>query len=99
MGRPYSEHTEFSHVDATKRPFPIEGTWERYAFRVGNLLFLMMSDINEPTQKRGRGTLAGNPGGVVSGETFRWWQRMVEKNRSSIINSAHHYSLKDTTDA
>lgn len=94
---PVGEHTEFSHVDATKRPFPIDGTWERYSFRVGNLLFLMMSDINEPTQKVGRGTLGGNPGGVVSGETFRWWKRMVQENRSSIIISAHHYVLKDTT--
>ena len=94
---PTGEHTEFSHVDATKRPFPIDGTWERYSFRVGNLLFLMMSDINEPTQEVGRGTLGGNPGGVVSGETFRWWQRIVEENRSSVVISAHHYVLKDTT--
>jgi hypothetical protein len=94
---PTGEHTEFSHVDATKRPFPIEGTWERYSFRAGNLLFLMMSDINEPTQKVGRGTLGGNPGGVLSGETFRWWKRMAEENRSAIIISAHHYVLKDTT--
>jgi hypothetical protein len=94
---PTGEHTEFSHVDARKRPFPIEGTWERYSFRAGNLLFLMMSDINEPTQKVGRGTLGGNPGGVVSGETFRWWKRMVDENRSSIIISAHHYVLKNTT--
>jgi hypothetical protein len=94
---PTGEHTEFSHVDATRRPFPIDGTWERYSFRVGNLLFLMMSDINEPTQKVGRGPLGGNPGGVVSGETFRWWKRMVEENGSSIIISAHHYVLKDTT--
>ena len=94
---PTGEHTGFSHVDASKRPFPIDGTWERYSFRVGNLLFLMMSDINEPTQKVGRGTLGGNPGGVVSGETFRWWRRMVEENRSSIIISAHHYVLKNTT--
>jgi hypothetical protein len=94
---PTGEHTEFSHVDATKRPFPIEGTWERYSFRVGNILFLMMSDINEPSQKVGRGTLGGNPGGVVSGETFRWWKQMIEENQSSIIISAHHYLLKDTT--
>src|SRR5262249_47340666 len=39
----------------------------------------------------------GNPGGVVSGETFRWWKRMVEENPSSIIISAHHYVLKNTT--
>ena len=48
---PTGEHPEFSQVHAEKRPFPIEGTWERYWFRAGNLLFLMMSDINEPTQK------------------------------------------------
>lgn len=94
---PTGEHTEFSGVDATKRPYAVEGTWERYAFRVGNLLFLMMSDINEPSQKVGRGTLGGNPGGVVSGETFRWWKRMVQENPASIIVSAHHYVLKDTT--
>ena len=94
---PTGEHTKFSHVDASKRPFPIDGTWEHYSFRVGNLLFLMMSDINEPTQKVGRGTLGGNPGGVVSGETFRWWKRMIEENRSSVIISAHHYLLKNTT--
>jgi hypothetical protein len=94
---PTGEHAEFSHVDATKRPFAIEGTWERYSFRVGNILFLMMSDINEPSQKVGRGALGGNPGGVVSGETFRWWKQMVQQNQSSIIISAHHYVLKDTT--
>jgi hypothetical protein len=94
---PTGEHTEFSRVDAAKRPYPITGPWERYSFRVGNLLFLMMSDINEPSQKIGRGTLGGNPGGVVSGETFRWWRKKVEKNPSSIIISAHHYMLKNTT--
>jgi hypothetical protein len=94
---PTGEHTEFSGVNLNRRPFPVEGTWERYSVRVGNLLLLMMSDINEPSQKIGRGTLGGNPGGVVSGETFRWWKRMVEENRGSIIISAHHYVLKDTT--
>ena len=72
-------------------PSPWSGTWERYSFRVGNLLFLMMSDINEPTQKVGRGTLGGNPGGVVSGETFRWWQQMA---RSKPIV---HYHQCNTT--
>jgi hypothetical protein len=94
---PTGEHRELSQVDSAQRPFPVDGTWERYSFRVGNLLFLMMSDINEPTQRVGRGTLGGNPGGVVSGETFRWWQQMVEQNPSSIIISAHHYVLKNTT--
>jgi hypothetical protein len=53
--------------------------------------------LNELSQTVGRGTLGGNPGGVVSGETFRWWKRNVEDDRSSIIVSAHHYMLKGTT--
>jgi hypothetical protein len=64
---------------------------------VGNLLFLVMSDRNEPTQKIGRGQLGGNPGGVVSGETFRWWRAAVEANPDALIVCAHHYVLKDTT--
>ncbi len=94
---PMGAHTAFSRVDPAKRPYPIEGTWERYTFRVGNLLFLMMSDINEPTQTLGRGDLGGNPGGVVSGATFQWWKRQVEANPDCIIISVHHYMLKDTT--
>jgi len=94
---PTGEHPTTSRVDRAKRPYPIEGTWERYSFRVGNLLFLMMSDINEPSQKVGRGPLGGNPGGVVSGETFNWWKQMVADNPKAIVISAHHYVLKDTT--
>ncbi|QHE84624.1 metallophosphoesterase [Hydrogenophaga sp. BPS33] len=94
---PMGENTETSRVNAQRRPFAAEGTWERYSFRVGNLLFLMMSDVNEPTRKIGRGLLGGNPGGVVTGETFAWWKRMVESNPDSIIVSAHHYVLKNTT--
>ncbi|MDI3313733.1 MAG: metallophosphoesterase [Mycobacterium sp.] len=94
---PFGEHTEFSGVHPAARRYPVEGTWARYSFRVGNLLFLMMSDRNEPTQSIGRGPLGGNPGGVVSGETFRWFTEMVAANPGSIIVSVHHYVLKDTT--
>jgi len=94
---PLGQHTRYSGVDAVRRPYPVEGTWERYSFRVGNLLFLMMSDRNEPSQKIGRGTLGGNPGGVVTAETFGWWKHMIESNRDSNIISAHHYVLKNTT--
>lgn len=94
---PTGEHSRHSRLDPKNRPYPVEGTWERYSFQVGNVLFLMMSDVNEPTQKVGRGTLGGNPGGVVSGETFAWWKAMVESNQDKIIVSAHHYVLKDTT--
>lgn len=94
---PMGENTACSNVHPDRRPYPVEGTWERYSFRIGNVLFLMMSDINEPSQTIGRGPLGGNPGGVVSGETFRWWKRMVEANPDSIIISTHHYMLKETT--
>jgi len=94
---PTGEHSAHSRLDPRNRPYPVEGTWERYSFQVGNILFLMMSDINEPTQKIGRGPLGGNPSGVVSGETFAWWKRMVESNQDKIIVSAHHYVLKETT--
>ncbi len=56
---PTGEHADRSRIDRHNRPYAIDGTWERYSFQVGNILFLMMSDINEPTQKVGRGTLGG----------------------------------------
>ncbi|MFL2542417.1 MAG: hypothetical protein ACJ0UT_10695, partial [Candidatus Latescibacterota bacterium] len=74
---PTGEHSAFSKVDAGKRPYAVVGTWERYAFKAGNMLFLLMSDVNEPSQSIGRGDLGGNPAGVVSAETFAWWQEMV----------------------
>lgn len=94
---PLGEFTRHSGVDPARRSYPAEGTWERYSFQVGNVLFLMMSDINEPSQRPGRDLLGGNPGGVVSGETFAWWKRRVEANKDKIIVSAHHYVLKNTT--
>ena len=94
---PLGAHTIFSGVDASKRPYPIAGTLQRYSFCVGNILFLLMSDINEPSQKIGRGDLGGNPAGVVTGETFAWWQEQVEAHPNHIIISAHHYMLKETT--
>ena len=78
-------------------PIRTTGTWERYSFTVGNVLFLLMSDINEPSQTVGRGTLGGNPAGVVTGETFAWWREQVETHPDHIIVSAHHYMLKNTT--
>ena len=94
---PTGEHSAFSKVDAGKRPFAVQGTWERYVFKAGNMLFLLMSDVNEPSQSIGRGDLGGNPAGVVSAETFAWWQKMVAAHPDHIIISAHHYMLKETT--
>ncbi|CAM2839555.1 hypothetical protein BST27_08665 [Mycobacterium intermedium] len=94
---PLGQHTAFSGVDSAARRYPVSGVWQHYSFRVGNLLFLMLSDRNEPTQTVGRGTLGGNPGGVVTGETFRWWKHMVLSNPDAIIVTVHHYVLKNTT--
>jgi hypothetical protein len=94
---PTGEHTETSGVHADRRPYPIQGTWERYSFRVGNLLFLVMSDRNDLPPPVGRGERGGYPAGAVTEETFRWWTRIVEENPDSIIISAHHHMLRETT--
>jgi len=97
---PVGENTRDSAVALARMPYPVEGTWERYSFRVGNLLFLMMSDRNdlEPPVGRGRaGAKGGYPAGAVTGETFRWWRKQVEAGRDAVIISAHHHMLKETT--
>ena len=94
---PAGVNTETSGVDPAKRPYPIDGDWERYSFRVGNVLFLMMSDRNDGGPPVGRDKRGGYPAGAVSGETFAWWKKMVEANPDSIIISAHHHMLKETT--
>ena len=94
---PTGENTTYSGVDPARRPYPIEGTWDRYSFRVGNLLFLMMGDRNDGGPPVGRGPRGGYPAGAVTGETFQWWKQMVEKNQDYIIISAHHHMLKETT--
>ena len=94
---PAGDNTAYSGVDPSRRTHPIDGTWERYSFRVGNLLFLMMSDRNDGGPPVGRGSKGGYPAGAVSGETFAWWRQMVEENQDSIIISTHHHMLKETT--
>jgi hypothetical protein len=95
---PIGENTETSGVDPAKMPFPVEGSWERYRFSAGNLMFLMMSDVNETTLPHGRGERGGCPAGVVSQETFDWWKEMVDRFKGDyIIVTAHHYVLKETT--
>ncbi len=94
---PTGESTEHSGVDRSRMPYPVEGTWERYAFRVGNVLFLMMGDRNDGGPPVGRGARGGYPAGAVTGETFDWWREQVEANRDSIVISAHHHMLRETT--
>ena len=40
---PTGENTRYSGIDPGNRPYPVDGTWERYFFKVGNILFLMIS--------------------------------------------------------
>lgn len=94
---PEGKHNKFSHVDPKQRPYPIQGTWERYSFRVGNLLFLMMSDRNDGGPPIGRAKRGGYPAGAVTGDTFKWWRKSVDQNRDAVIISAHHHMLKETT--
>lgn len=99
---PLGENPDSSRVDSSQRPFAIEGTWERYSFRVGNILFLMMSDRNDCPAPVGRGSTAedrygGFPAGAVTRSTFEWWRRLVLENQDSIIITVHHHVLRDTS--
>ena len=94
---PTGEHPEHSGVHADKRPYPVEGVWDRYSFQVGNILFLAMSDRNDGGPPVGRAKRGGYPAGAVTLETFEWWVRLVEANQDKIIVTAHHHMLKETT--
>lgn len=100
---PLGENTQFSGVDSGERKYPITGDWEKYSFRIGNLLFLMMSDRNDLPPPVGRGRIdasqevGGYPAGAVTSETFSWWQDAIADNPNAIIISAHHHMLKETT--
>jgi len=95
---PLGESTATSGVDGAKRPYPVEGSWERYTFRVGNIRFLMMSDRNDlPYPVGRRATGGGSPAGAVTSETFAWWRRHVEAAQDDIVISCHHHMLRETT--
>ncbi len=94
---PLGRNTAFSGVDAGKRPFPVEGEWDRYKFEVGNIVFLAMGDRNDGGPPVGRGERGGFPAGAVTDETFEWWCDEVMNNRDRIIVCAHHHMLKGTT--
>jgi Calcineurin-like phosphoesterase len=97
---PLGEHPETSLVDNAKRPYPIDGTWERYTFKFGNVRVLMMSDRNDLPYPIGRMATGGaSPAGAVTAETFEWWKGQVERARANgeIIISCHHHMLRETT--
>jgi hypothetical protein len=95
---PMGEHPESSGVDPSKRPYPAEGSWERYTFKAGNIRFLMMSDRNDlPYPVGRRETGGGSPAGAVTYDTYAWWQRHVEDAGDDIVISCHHHMLRETT--
>ena len=99
---PLGVNTGDSWVDARRRPFQIAGTAERYFYRVGNVLILMLSDINYGPGPAGRADgRGGHPAGRVDADTFHWWRDVVEwereRNPDSIIVTCAHHMLKDTT--
>jgi len=94
---PTGEHSVHSQVHPEQRLYPVDGTWERYSFQVGNLLFLMMSDRNDGGPPVGRGNKGGYPAGAVTADAFDWWKQMVQANDDKIIISAHHHMLRETT--
>ena len=101
-GDPLGENTEFSGVDPKRRPFPVEGNWERYKFQAGNILFLMLADRNDAPAPVGRGHSqekfsGGFPAGAVTRDTFNWWKQQVLENQDKIIITMHHHVLRETT--
>lgn len=101
-GDPLGENTTFSGVDPKRRPFPVEGTWERYKFQAGNILFLMLADRNDAPTPVGRGHSnehhsGGFPAGAVTRDTFNWWKQQVLENQDKILITVHHHALRDTT--
>lgn len=101
-GDPLGQHTRFSGVDPKRRPYPVEGTWERYRFQAGNILFLMLADRNDVPEPVGRGhskdrKKGGYPAGAVTRDTFNWWKQQVLENQDSIIVTMNHHVLRDTT--
>ena len=99
---PLGENTAYSGVDPAKRPYVVDGNWERYKFEAGNILFLMLSDRNDLPPPVGRGSsgenLAGGfPPGAVTRETFEWWRHQVLANQDKIIITMAHHMLRDTT--
>ena len=96
---PTGASTAHSRVHAERRPFPVEGTWERYSFSAGNIVFLMMGDRNDGGPPKGRGERGGYPAGAITDDTFEWWKEKVEANRDKIVITCAHHVLRDTTTA
>jgi len=93
---PMGHNSEYSGVASENRRFAPEGTWERYKFQSGNILYLMLSDYNSAPTPVGRGSSEQNlpggfPAGAVTRETFNWWKEQVLTHQDKIIITVHHH--------
>jgi len=72
---PEGINTRYSQVRSERRPFPIDGDWERYSFMAGNVLFLMMGDRNDGGPPKGRSERGGWPAGAVARDSLLSFER------------------------
>lgn len=97
---PLGEFTTTSGIVQARRPFALASgaAWNRYEVKIGNLVFLVVSDVVRPASNL-RGVMGGDPGGVVAQATFDWWKARVEAARSTneIVVTIAHYLPKNTT--
>jgi len=96
---PAGECPDASGVHNEKRPYPVEGTWERYRLDIGNVSVLMMSDRNDGGPPQGRAEKGGWPAGAITEDTFAWWRKAVEENDERILMTCAHHVPRDTTTA
>jgi hypothetical protein len=94
---PAGEFTETSGIDNQRRPFPVDGTYERYSFDVGNMRFLFLSDRNDLPAPYGRGEGGFYVDGAITLESFRWLVRQIVTWPERILVVACHHPLKETT--
>lgn len=94
---PVGEFTATSGIDNNKRPYPVEGTYERYSFDVGTLRFLFLSDRNDLPAPYGRGEGGFFVDGAITLESFKWLVRQVITYPDRILVVSCHHALKDTT--
>ena len=94
---PTGESTATSGVDRARMRYPVDGTWERYAFRVGQPA---LPGDGRPQRRRPAGRArprGGYPAGRGHRGDVRLVARAVEANPDCVIVSAHHHMLKETT--
>lgn len=91
-------NTAFSGVTDALRPYPITHHDYYYSFVTGNILWLILDDINHSAGPCGRsGGSGGFPSGSTTIEAYNWWVDMIENNPDKIIITCAHHLLKNTT--